>query len=326
MVKVAINGFGRIGRSIFKILRDRKINVVAINDTHGAQAAAYALKYDSVYGKYHRTIETKDNYLIVDDRKIIVLAERDPLQLPWKQLGVDIVIESTGVFTAREGAMQHIQAGAKKVIITAPAKQPDCTLVPAVNDSVLKKTDQIISVGSCTTNCAATVARVILETLGINYAMLTTVHAYTNDQVIQDNPHHNIRRGRAAGLNIIPTTTGAAEAVIEAIPYLKDRMTGLSIRVPVACGSLIDLTCEVMRATTKEEVNQLLEKASKSIMKGIMTVSYDPLVSSDIIGLPYSAIVDGLSTQVDGNLVKVLAWYDNEFGYSNRVVDVVERL
>ncbi len=326
MVKIAINGFGRIGRSIFKILRDRKYSVVAINDVHGPEAAAYALRYDSVYGKYNKTVEVKENNLIIDGKKVLVISERDPALLPWKQLGIDVVIESTGAFTSREGAAGHIQAGAKKVIITAPAKQPDCTLVPRVNDEALTKEAQIISVGSCTTNCAATVAKVIIESLGVNYAMLTTVHAYTNDQVILDNPHHNIRRGRAAGLNIIPTTTGAAEAVIEALPYLKDRMTGLSVRVPVACGSLIDLTCEVTRATTKEEVNQFLEKAARGSLKGILSVSYEPLVSSDVIGLSYSAVVDALSTQVDGNLVKILAWYDNEFGYSNRVVDVVERL
>ncbi len=325
-MNIAINGFGRIGRAIFKIALDRKLNVVAINDTHGAEAAAYTLKYDSVYGKYTRTVEAKKDYLIVNGKKIKVISERDPLKLPWKELKVDVVIESTGAFTKSKDASLHLKAGAKRVIITAPSPDPDVTLVPCVNDSWLKKEHRIISVGSCTTNCAATVARALIDAFGVEYAMLTTVHAYTNDQVILDNAHHNIRRGRAAALNMIPTTTGAAEAVIATIPELKGRMTGLSVRVPVPCGSLTDLTIEVQKKTSVEAVNALLEKASKSTFKGIIEVSHEPLVSSDIIGNPHSAIVDALSTQVDGNLVKVLAWYDNEFGYSNRVIDVVHRL
>ncbi len=325
-MNIAINGFGRIGRAIFKIALDRKLNVVAINDTHGAEAAAYTLKYDSVYGKYDRAVEAKGNYLIVGGKKIHVLSERDPLKLPWKEMKVDVVIESTGAFTKAKDAAQHLKAGAKKVIITAPSPDADVTLVPCVNDSWLKKEHRIISVGSCTTNCAATVARALIDAFGVEYAMLTTVHAYTNDQVILDNAHHNVRRGRAAALNMIPTTTGAAEAVIATIPELKGRMTGLSVRVPVPCGSLTDLTIEVKKKTTVQAVNALLEKASKGTFKGIIEVSHEPLVSSDVIGNPHSAIVDALSTQVDGNLVKVLAWYDNEFGYSNRVIDVVQRL
>lgn len=326
MVKVAINGFGRIGRAIFKIALARKLNVVAINDTHGAESSAYTLKFDTVYGKYNKRVEARGNTLIVDEHKIQVLSERDPLKLPWKQLGIDVVIESTGAFTNAKDAAAHIKAGAKKVIITAPAKDPDLTLVPCVNDSWLKSSHRIISVGSCTTNCAATVARALIDAFGVKYAMLTTVHAYTNDQVILDNAHHNIRRGRAAALNLIPTTTGAAEAVIAVIPELKGRMTGLSVRAPVPCGSLTDLTMEVIKKTDIATVNKVLEKASKSSFKGIIEYSTEALVSSDIIGNPHSAVVDSLSTQVDGNLVKVLAWYDNEFGYSNRVVDVIQRL
>jgi glyceraldehyde-3-phosphate dehydrogenase type I len=325
-MKIAINGFGRIGRHILKIALDRKLNVVAINDTHGAESSAYTLKFDSIYGKYAKKVEAKGSSLIVDGKKIHVLSERDPAKLPWKQLGIDVVIESTGVFTNAKDAAAHITAGAKKVIITAPAKDPHVTLVPCVNDSWLKKNHSIISVGSCTTNCAATIARALIDHFGVKYAMLTTVHAYTNDQVILDNAHHNIRRGRAAALNLIPTTTGAAEAVIAVIPELKGRMTGLSVRAPVPCGSLTDLTMEVSSKPTMQEVNSVLEKASKTKFKGIIEYSTDPLVSSDIIGNPHSAIVDSLSTQVDGNLVKILAWYDNEFGYSNRVVDVLERL
>lgn len=325
-MNIAINGFGRIGRAIFKIALERKLNVVAINDTHGAEAAAYTLKYDSVYGKYNKEVEAKGSTLIIDKKRIHVLSERDPLKLPWKEMKIDVVIESTGAFTKAKDAAQHLKAGAKKIIITAPSPDADVTLVPCVNDAWLKKNHNIISVGSCTTNCAATVARALIDAFGVEYAMLTTVHAYTNDQVILDNAHHNVRRGRAAALNMIPTTTGAAEAVIATIPELKGRMTGLSVRVPVPCGSLTDLTIEVKKKTTVQAVNALLEKASKGTFKGIIEVSHEPLVSSDVIGNPHSAIVDALSTQVDGNLVKVLAWYDNEFGYSNRVIDVVQRL
>ncbi|MEK6899025.1 MAG: type I glyceraldehyde-3-phosphate dehydrogenase [Nanoarchaeota archaeon] len=325
-MKIGINGFGRIGRAIFKICLDRRLNVVAINDVHGSEAAAYALKYDSIYGKYGRKVSSQEGYLIVDGKKIKVLNEKEPYRLPWADLGVDVVIESTGVFTDAREAMKHISAGAKKVIITAPARNPDCTIVPGVNDSVLNRNTKIISVGSCTTNCTAVTAKVLLDNFGIKYVMLTTIHAYTNDQVILDSEHHSIRRGRAAGLNMIPTTTGAAEAVVAAIPELKGKMTGLSVRVPVACGSLIDLTCEVLKKTNVNEVNATLENASKKSFKGFIEYSTDPLVSSDIVGNPHSAIIDAPSTQVDGNLVKVLAWYDNEFGYSNRVVDVIQML
>lgn len=325
-MNIAINGFGRIGRAILKIALDRKLNVVAINDTHGAESAAYTLKYDSVYGKYARTVDHTKNELLVNGKRIPVLSERDPTKLPWKQMDVDVVIESTGAFTNAKDATAHIKAGAQKVVITAPAKGPDVTLVPGVNDAWLKKNHHIISVGSCTTNCTATIAKVLMDTFGVKYAMLTTIHAYTNDQAIQDSAHHNIRRGRAGALNMVPTTTGAAETVIEVLPKLKGLMTGLSVRVPVACGSLTDLTVEVIKKATIKSVNDAFKKASKGVFKGLIEYTEDPLVSSDVIGNPHSAVVDALSTQVDGNLVKVLAWYDNEFGYSNRVVDVVQRL
>ena len=325
-MNIAINGFGRIGRAILKIALDRKLNVVAINDTHGAESAAYTLKYDSVYGKYARTVDHTKNELLVNGKKIPILSERDPAKLPWKKMGVDVVIESTGAFTNAKDAAAHRKAGAQRVIITAPAKSPDVTLVPGVNDSWLKKNHHIISVGSCTTNCTATVAKVLIDTFGVKYAMLTTIHAYTNDQAIQDSAHHNIRRGRAGALNMVPTTTGAAETVIEVLPKLKGLMTGLSVRVPVACGSLTDLTVEVIKKATIKSVNDAFKRASKGAFKGLIEYTEDPLVSSDVIGNPHSAVVDALSTQVDGNLVKVLAWYDNEFGYSNRVVDVVQRL
>ncbi len=325
-MNVAINGFGRIGRAILKIALERKINIVAINDTHGAESAAYTLKYDSVYGRYKQNISSKGKYLIIGNKKIPVLSERDPLKLPWKSLNVDVVIESTGAFTNARDAVAHIKAGAKKVVITAPAKGPDVTIVPGVNDSWLKSSHKILSVGSCTTNCTATIAKVLMDTFGVKYAMLTTIHAYTNDQAIQDSAHHNIRRGRAGALNMVPTTTGAAETVIEVLPKLKGLMTGLSVRVPVACGSLTDLTVEVIKKATVKSVNDAFKKASKSTFKGLIEYTEDPLVSSDVIGNPHSAVVDALSTQVDGNLVKILAWYDNEFGYSNRVVDIVQRL
>jgi len=325
-MNIAINGFGRIGRAIFKIALDRKLNVVAINDAHGPESTAYMLKFDSVYGKYNHKVEAGKDFIKVDGKKIRVVSERDPLKLPWKSLGIDIVVESTGALTNAKEALSHIKAGAKKVIITAPAKNPDVTIVPGVNDAWLKSSHKIISVGSCTTNCTAIIAKVLLDTFGVRYAMLTTIHAYTNDQAIQDSAHHNIRRGRAGALNMVPTTTGAAETVIEVLPKLKGLMTGLSVRVPVACGSLTDLTVEVLKKATIKSVNAAFKKASQKSMKGIIEYSEDELVSSDVIGNPHSAVVDALSTQVDGNLVKVLAWYDNEYGYSQRVVDVVRML
>ena len=325
-MNIAINGFGRIGRAVFKIALQNKINVVAINDLMGVENIAYLLKYDSVYGRYEGKIKTKKNSIIVNNKKIKILNEKDPSNLPWDKLKVDIVVESTGFFTDREGASKHLQAGAKKVIITAPAEEPDITIVPGVNHKKLKKNHKIISVASCTTNCLVPVVKVLNDKFGIKRALMTTVHAYTNDQVIQDSPHKKIRRGRAAAINMIPTTTGAAKSVIEILPELLGKINGLAIRVPIACGSLVDLVVELKKKFTVNKINNTFKKAAKNELKGILEYSECNLVSSDIIGNPNSAVIDGLSTQVSGNLVKVLAWYDNEYGYSCRVIDVIKML
>lgn len=322
-MNIAINGFGRIGRVIFRILKERGVNVTAINDPHGLESAEYLLKFDSVYGPFKGKVEKKDNNLIVDGKKIIVLSERDPLKLPWKQLKIDVVIESTGVFNEGNMASQHIIAGAKKVIITAPAKNVDAMIVPGVNLHNLHKMHNVISISSCTTNCLAPIVKVLNNYFGIERALMTTVHAYTNDQAIQDSEHKKLRRGRAGAANLIPTTTGAAHAVEEVLPELKGRLTGLAVRAPVICGSLVDLTAELRRNFTVDEINAIFKVESGKDMKGIIQYSEDELVSTDIIGTKYSAVFDSKSTQKSGNLVKVLAWYDNEYGYSNRVVDVV---
>ena len=325
-MNIAINGFGRIGRTVLKIALQNKINVVAINDLMGVENIAYLLKYDSVYGRYEGKIKTKKNSIIVNGKKIKIVNEKDPSNLPWDKLKVDIVVESTGFFTDREGASKHLQAGAKKVIITAPAEEPDITIVPGVNHNKLKKNHKIISVASCTTNCLVPVVKVLNDKFGIKRALMTTVHAYTNDQAIQDSPHKKIRRGRAAAINMIPTTTGAAKSVIEILPELLGKINGLAIRVPIACGSLVDLVVELKKKFTVNKINNTFKKAAKNELKGILEYSECNLVSSDIIGNPNSAVIDGLSTQVSGNLVKVLAWYDNEYGYSCRVIDVIKML
>jgi glyceraldehyde 3-phosphate dehydrogenase len=285
------------------------------------------LKYDSIYGRFQGKVSAKQNSIHFDGKDIQVLAEKDPSQLPWKKLGVDVVIESTGLFTNREGAFKHIIAGAKKVLITAPAKHPDITIVPGVNDSKLLDKHNIISVASCTTNCLAPVVKVLNDKFGIKKGFMTTIHAYTKDQDIQDSPHKKLRRGRAAALNLIPTTTGAAETVAEVIPELKGKLTGLAIRAPVACGSVVDFVCEVKKKVDIKQINHALKLASVDKLKGIMEYSEDELVSSDVIGNSNSTVIDGLSTNVIGdNLVKVIAWYDNEYGYSCRVVDVIKKL
>jgi len=325
-MNIAINGFGRIGRTVFRILSERNISVSAINDVHGVENSAYLLKHDTVYGKFQGSIFAEKNILVVNGRKIPVFSEREPSKLPWKKLGIDIVIESTGVFKDREGAMLHIKAGAKKVIITAPAKNTDAMIVPGVNDNKLKAVHKIVCVSSCTTNCLTPIAKVLNDAFGIEKALMTTVHAYTNDQVIQDSNHKKFRRGRAAAQNIIPTTTGAAHAVEEVLPELKGKITGLAIRVPVICGSLIDLVAALKKPFTIEQINSVFKGASESKFRGIIEYSEEELVSSDIIGNPNSAVFDALSTQKEGNLVKILAWYDNEYGYSQRVVDIVEMM
>jgi len=326
MVKVAINGLGRIGRVFLKIALDRKVDVVAINDLGNIDSLVYLIKYDSVYGNYSEKVEAGKDFIKINDKKIKVFSEKDPENLPWKELGVDIVMESTGAFTDREGANKHIKAGAKKVIISAPGKDPDITIVLGVNENKLKKEHKIISMASCTTNCLAPIVKVLNDNFKIEKGYMTTVHAYTNDQVILDIAHKKLRRGRAGAINLIPTTSGATTSVADVIPELKGKLDGLAIRAPVPCGSIIDFVAVLKKSVTREQVNEALRKASQKEMKGILSYSEDELVSSDIIRNPNSSIVDSILTQANGNLVKVLSWYDNEYGYSNRVVDLIKLL
>jgi len=326
MVKVAINGLGRIGKAFLKLAFEKGVDVVAINDLVDTKTLAYLIKYDSVYGVYDKKVEAGVGFVKVNGKKINVYSEKEPEKLPWKALGVDVVIESTGLFTDKEGAMRHITAGAKKVIISAPGKNPDLTIVLGVNSDDLKKEHQIISMASCTTNCLAPVAKVLEDNLGIDKAFMTTAHAYTNDQRILDVAHKKLRRGRAGAINIIPSSSGATSAVAEVIPSLKGKMDGLALRVPVPCGSIVDFVCIVKKPTTVEEVNLMIKKAAEGKMKGILVYNEDEIVSSDIIRNPASSIFDSTLTQVNGNMVKVLAWYDNEFGYSNRLVDLVKKI
>ena len=328
-MKVAINGLGRIGRPVLKICLERGIDVVAVNDLTDSETLAYLLKYDSVYGNYDKKVEAGKDFLKINGKRIQVFAEENPEKLPWKKLGVDVVIESTGFF--EDEADKHIRAGAKKVIISSPSKKCDVTIVPGVNDEKLKKEHKIISMGSCTTNCLAPVAKVLNDNFGIVKGFMTTVHAYTNDQKILDVPHKKHRRGRGAGINIIPTTSGATISVAEAIPELKGKMDGLALRVPVACGSIVDFVAELNKKVTKEQINNAFKKAASGKMKGILQYTEDEIVSSDIIKNPNTSIVDSLSTQVlgdgkSGNLVKVLSWYDNEYAYSCKVVDLIKML
>ncbi len=324
MVKIAINGFGRIGRLVFKIGLEKGLNIVAINDLADIKSLIYLLKYDSVYGNYNAKIESGKDFISFNGKKIKVLAESDPEKLPWKSLGIDCVVESTGIF--EDEADKHLKAGAKRVLISAPSKNCDSTIVLGVNFQALKKQHRLISMGSCTTNCLAPIAKVLEDEFGIKKGFMTTVHAYTNDQKILDVPHKKFRRGRAAAINMIPTTSGATISVAEAVPSLKGKMDGLAIRVPIACGSIVDFVAELKKNVTKEEINNALKKAASGPLKGILQYSEDELVSSDIIRNPHSSIVDGLSTQVLGNTVKVLSWYDNEYGYSCRMVDLLKRM
>jgi len=334
VIRVGINGFGRIGRIFYRAaLRDeefmKNFEVIAVNDLTDAKSLAYLLKYDSVHGILNEEVRAEGNTLIVGERKIKVLSEPDPAKLPWKELEVDIVLEATGRFTDRESAKKHLDAGAKKVVITAPAKNPDVTIVMGVNhESYDPDKHNIISNASCTTNCLAPVAKVLHSNFGIRRGFMTTTHAYTNDQRLLDLFHRkDPRRGRAAPLSIVPTTTGAARAIHLVIPELKGKMDGMALRVPVADGSIVDLVAELEREVTVEEVNRAFKEASETYLKGILEYTEEPIVSSDIIGNPHSAIVDGLSTNVlggRGNLVKVLAWYDNEWGFSCRLVDLLK--
>ncbi|MCH7651082.1 MAG: type I glyceraldehyde-3-phosphate dehydrogenase [Nitrospinae bacterium] len=330
--KVAINGFGRIGRNVLKcILKDQQcsdIEVVAINDLTDAATLAHLFKYDSIQGVYPHDIQGEDGRLLVDGKPIQVLSVRNPEDLPWKDLGVEVVIESTGLFTKREAASKHLRAGARKVIISAPATDPDVTLVMGVNeDQYDPKQHQIISNASCTTNCLAPVAKVLNDRLGIQKGLMTTIHSYTNDQKILDMPHKDLRRARAANMSMIPTTTGAAQAVALVLPELKGKLDGMAIRVPTPNVSLIDFVTEVDRETSKEEVNAIFKEAAQNELKGILRYEEQPLVSIDFYGAEDSSIVDAPSTKViQKNMVKVLAWYDNEWGYSSRTKDVLKYL
>jgi glyceraldehyde 3-phosphate dehydrogenase len=335
-VRVGINGFGRIGRNVFRAAKalgegvDEAIEWVAVNDLTDEPTLAHLLKYDSILGPYPGTVEEREGALVIDGRELKVLAEREPAGLPWGDLGVDVVIESTGLFTKREAAAKHLDQGAKKVVISAPANEPDATVVLGVNfdDTYDREQHDVISMASCTTNCLAPVAKVLTDTVGIEHGLMTTIHAYTADQRLQDMPHKDMRRARAAAINLIPASTGAAKAIGLVIPELQGKLHGFAVRAPVPTGSVVDLTIECARETSVEEVNGALEAAAKSgPLAGIMQYTEDPIVSSDIVTSPYSSIVDSLLTAlVDGTMLKVVAWYDNEWGYSNRLVDIVQKV
>jgi len=331
-VRVGINGFGRIGRNVFRAAMERKADVdwVAVNDLTDAATLAHLLKYDSILGPYPGSVEHTEDSISVDGHTVKVLAERDPAALPWGDLGADVVIESTGLFTKRADASKHLEAGAKKVIISAPATDPDVTVAIGVNfeTDYDAAAHHIISNASCTTNCLAPPAKVLHDTIGIKRGLMTTIHAYTADQRLQDLPHKDLRRARAAALNLIPTSTGAAKAIGLVIPDLKGKLDGFAIRAPVPTGSVVDLTFEAKRDTSAEAINEALSSAADTgVLTGIMAYTTDPIVSSDIVKNTYSSIVDGLLTKVmDGNFVKVIAWYDNEWGYSNRVVELAQKV
>src|SRR5213596_3203836 len=328
-IRIGINGFGRIGRNVLRAsLGDPALEFVAINDLTDAKTLAYLLKYDSIHGVLDVPVEAKDDYLIGDSRPIKILALRDPKDLPWRSLGVDYVLESTGRFTNRDDAAKHLAAGAKRVIISAPSKDADVTLVLGVNEKVYDpKAHQVVSNASCTTNCLAPVAKVLLERFGIKHGLMTTIHSYTNDQQLLDLPHKDLRRARAAALSMIPTTTGAAVAVGEVLPELKGKLDGISVRVPTPNVSLVDLAAVLDKKTTGEEVNAALHQAADGALKGILVVSKEELVSIDFKGNPYSSIVDAPYTKVmDGDFLKILSWYENEWGYSNRCVDLLRLL
>ncbi len=329
-VRVGINGFGRIGRNVFRAAQAAQADIewVAVNDLTDNETLAHLLRYDSILGPYPGTVELVDDGLVVDGNKILVKAERDPAALGWGDLGVDVVLESTGFFTKREGAAKHLDAGAKKVVISAPASGEDITVVLGVNFELYDAdAHDVISNASCTTNCLAPFAKVIHGAVGIEHGLMTTIHAYTADQNLQDGPHGDLRRARAAAMNLVPTSTGAAKAVGLVLPELNGRLHGFAVRAPVPTGSMVDLTFVASKNTTKEEVNAAFAEAAAGELAGILQYTEDPIVSSDIVGNPHSSIVDGLLTTVmEGNLVKVVSWYDNEWGYSNRCVDVLQKV
>lgn len=326
-VKVGINGFGRIGRNFFRALKDQgaDLEVVAVNDLTDTKTLAHLLKYDSILGRFPGEVSYDEDSITVDGKQIKVLGERDPKNLPWKDLGVDIAVESTGLFTDGTKAQAHIEAGAKKVIISAPGKNVDGTFVMGVNsDDYDTEKHNVISNASCTTNCLAPLAKVLNDAFGIERGIMTTVHAYTGDQRLQDAPHKDLRRARAAALNMIPTKTGAAQAVSLVLPELKGKFDGLAVRVPTPTGSLTDLTFQASKEVSVEAVQAAVKKAAEGPLKGILAYTEDPIVSTDIMGDSHSSIFDATETKVIGNLVKVLSWYDNEWGYSNRLVDLTE--
>ncbi|HXF49548.1 MAG TPA: type I glyceraldehyde-3-phosphate dehydrogenase [Verrucomicrobiae bacterium] len=326
-MKIAINGFGRIGRLVLRAgLENRNLDFVAVNDITDAKTLAHLLKYDSIHGPLESPVKAEGSTIIINGKKIEVFSEKDPKNLPWKKLGIDITVEASGKFTDREGAAQHLTAGARKVLISAPAKGPDVTLVLGVNQKNYDPVrHNLVSIGSCTTNCLAPVAKVLDDNFGIVKGFMNTVHAFTNDQRTQDQPHKDLRRARAASLSLIPTTTGAAKAISEVLPGLKGKLDGIAVRVPVADGSLLDLTCVLEKETSAEAVNAAMKKAADGELKNILEYQTDPIVSADVVGNPHSAIFDSLSTAVIGkNLVKVLAWYDNEWGFSCRMVETLE--
>jgi glyceraldehyde 3-phosphate dehydrogenase len=329
-VRVGINGFGRIGRNVFRAAKagGADFEIVAVNDLMDPATAAHLLRYDSVHGRFQGTVETSDDGLVVDGKPLRVLSERDPADLPWRDLGVEVVVESTGFFTKREDAAKHLDAGARKVIISAPATGPDTTICMGVNDdSYDASSHHVISNASCTTNCLAPMAKVLLDTFGIQRGFMTTTHAYTSDQRLQDMPHRDARRARAAAVNIIPTSTGAAKAIGLVIPEMQGKLDGISMRVPVPDGSVTDLVAVLDREVMKEEVNEAFASvADKGRWAGILQYTEDPLVSVDVVGSSYSSIFDSKLTMANGNLVKVLAWYDNEWGYSCRVVDLINHI
>jgi glyceraldehyde 3-phosphate dehydrogenase len=330
-LRAGINGFGRIGRNVFRAAHARgaEIDWVGVNDITDNETLAHLLKYDSILGPFPGDVEATGDGLVVDGKELRVFEERDPAALPWSEVGADVVIESTGLFTKRPDAAKHLEAGAKKVIISAPATEPDVTLVLGVNDDAYDpENHHVISNASCTTNCLGPVARVLHDAVGIERGIMTTIHAYTADQRLQDAPHSDLRRARAAGVNLIPTSTGAAKAIGLVIPELNGKLNGISVRAPVITGSVVDLVCQVGRDTTPEEINAAFcERADAGRFEGILKYTEDPIVSTDVVSSPYSSVFDApLTMVIDSRLVKVVAWYDNEWGYSNRVVDLAQRV
>jgi glyceraldehyde 3-phosphate dehydrogenase len=328
-IKVAINGFGRIGRLTFRaMLQNENLELVAINDLTNAYTLAHLLKYDSVHGRFPGEVSHEDDFLVVNGKKIRVYAEKDPAMLPWGSLDVNVVVEATGVFRSRDKVNKHLEAGARKVILTVPSKSSDdvdATIVLGVNNEMLNPDHKILSNASCTTNCLAPVAKVLHERFGIEHGLMNTIHSYTNDQIILDSPHSDLRRARAAAMSIIPTSTGAAKAVGLVIPSLNGKLHGMALRVPTPDGSLVDLTVKLSRNVTKQEINSAMKEAAEGPMKGILQYNEDPIVSADVIGNRHSSIFDAeLTTVMEGNFVKVISWYDNEYGYSCRVADLIQ--